>query len=182
MKKIVVFCGSSTGKRPEYLQAARQLAKVMADKNITLVYGAGSTGIMGEIANSILENGGEVIGITPSSFLTQNVIHLGLTELHVVDTMHQRKAMMAELADGFIALPGGLGTFEEVLEILSWAQIGLHNKPIGLLNVNLYYDGLLNFLRQSVQEGFVQGCHIDYLDVVSDPQELLETMIKKAEE
>ena len=182
MKKIAVFCGSSTGKRPEYIQAARQLAKVLVKKNITLIYGAGSTGIMGEIANSILENSGEVIGITPSSFLAQNVIHLGLSELHVVDSMHQRKAMMAEMADGFIALPGGLGTFEEVLEILSWAQINLHSKPIGLLNVNRYYDGLLKFLRQAVEEEFVQECHVDYLSVTATPEELLEIMIKKAGE
>jgi uncharacterized protein (TIGR00730 family) len=174
MKKICVYCGSNRGRRPEYVAAARFLAEELLQKNIGLVYGGAHVGIMGEIANTVLKGGGEVIGIMPQSLVDREVSHPGLTELIIVDSMHERKAMMADLSDGFIALPGGLGTVEELFEVLTWAQLGFHNKPCGLLNASGYYDHLSAFLDHTVAEGFVKDVHRAMLIVEKNPTTLLD--------
>ena len=145
MKRVCVYCGSSPGIKPEYREAARVLGQELARREIGLVYGGASIGMMGEIADTVLGNGGEVIGVMPQALINKEVSHPGLTELKVVKSMHERKATMADLSDGFIALPGGLGTVEELFEILTWAQLGFHTKPIGLLNVLGYYDSRAGF-------------------------------------
>jgi hypothetical protein len=162
MKKICVFCGSSSGNREEYSSAASELGRELAKRNIGLVYGGASVGIMGALADSVLENGGEVTGVIPES-LVESVGHEKLTELHVVDTMHARKALMFELSCAFIALPGGLGTLEEIFEVLTWGQLGFHKKPCGILNISGYFDHLLRFLEHSVSEKFVKEAHFDML-------------------
>jgi hypothetical protein len=159
MRRVCVFCGSSPGARPEFGAAATLLGRILARRNCTLVYGAGNVGLMGTLADAALEAGGEVIGVIPEPLVAWEVAHRGLTRLEVVDSMHTRKARMAELADAFIALPGGLGTFEEMLEILTWAQLGLHRKPFGLLNVAGYYDPLLALLDRGVEERFLRPEH-----------------------
>jgi uncharacterized protein (TIGR00730 family) len=169
-----VYCGSNRGRRPEYVAAARFLAEELLQKNIGLVYGGAHVGIMGEIANTVLKGGGEVIGIMPQSLVDREVSHPGLTELIIVDSMHERKAMMADLSDGFIALPGGLGTVEELFEVLTWAQLGFHNKPCGLLNASGYYDHLSAFLDHTVAEGFVKDVHRAMLIVEKNPTTLLD--------
>ncbi|MCP4722847.1 MAG: TIGR00730 family Rossman fold protein, partial [Desulfobacteraceae bacterium] len=156
MKKICVYCGSSPGRHPEYVAAARFLAEELLSRKIGLVYGGAHVGIMGEIADTVLKGGGEVIGIMPRALVDKEVSHPGLTELKIVDSMHQRKAMMADLSHGFIALPGGLGTIEELFEALTWAQLGFHKKPCGLLNARGYYDHLSAFLDHTVEEKFVK--------------------------
>lgn len=156
MKRICVFCGSSLGIKPEYVLAARQLGYLMAKKNIGLVYGGASVGIMGEIASAVLKEGGEVVGVIPSFMVEKELAHKGLSELREVNSMHERKALMAELSDGFIALPGGFGTFEEFFEVLTWGQLSIHTKPCGLLNISNYYDKLIEFIDHSVKEGFVK--------------------------
>ncbi len=176
IKRICVYCGSSPGNDPAYRQAARDLARELVRRKIGLVYGGASIGIMGEIADTVLSSGGEVIGVMPQSLVDYEVSHHGLTELKVVASMHERKAMMAELSDGFIALPGGLGTLEELFEILTWAQLGFHHKPIALLNTAHYYDSLLQFLDQSVASGFVKNTHRDMLLVDETPALLLEQL------
>ena len=143
MKSICVFCGSSTGSNSKYVAAARQLGELIAQKKMSLVYGGGNVGLMGEIANSVLENRGEVIGVIPQFLVEKELVHDKLTELRIVESMHERKAMMAELADGFVAMPGGFGTLEETVEVLTWAQLGLHRKPVGLLNVEKYFNFLI---------------------------------------
>lgn len=176
MKSITVFCGSSSGVRAEYAEAARNLARLLVENGIRLVYGGGNIGLMGIIADEVMKNGGEVVGIIPDSLDKKEVGHRGLTELRVVESMHERKAQMAELADGFIAMPGGIGTFEEFFEILTWAQLGFHDKPCGILNVSGYYNGLLALCDNAVTEGFLRSVHrkliLDDADVVS----LLEKM------
>ncbi|MCP3942960.1 MAG: TIGR00730 family Rossman fold protein [Desulfobacteraceae bacterium] len=174
MKKICVYCGSSPGRRPEYIEAARFLAKELLSRNIGLVYGGAHVGIMGEIADTVLEGGGEVIGIIPQALVDLEVSHTGLTELIIVNSMHERKAMMADLSDGFIALPGGLGTIEELFEVLTWAQLGFHKKPCGLLNADGYYDHLSAFLDHAVKEEFVKNAHRSMLIIEKDPITLLE--------
>ena len=159
MKTICVFCGSSPGSNSVYVNAAKQMGILLAKSGITLVYGGGSVGLMGELARAALAAGGRVVGVIPQKLFDLEVALGGLNELHVVTSMHERKALMEELADGFIALPGGLGTFEETFEILTWAQLGLHQKPVGLLNVNGYYDRLAAFLDHAMQEQFVQDVH-----------------------
>ena len=155
IKKICVYCGSSPGKNPAYSQAARSLATSLCDRGIGLVYGGAAIGVMGAVADAVLEAGGEAIGVIPKSLAVKEVAHDGLSQLHVVASMHERKAMMAELSDGFIALPGGWGTLEEIFEILTWAQLGFHHKPCGLLNVEGYYNGLIDFLENSFEQQFV---------------------------
>ena len=155
MKRVCVFCGASTGVREEYGDAARKLAAALARRGLGLVYGGGKVGLMGLLADSMLQAGGEVIGVIPQHLVAKEVAHRGVTELHIVDTMHQRKAMMNELSDAFIALPGGYGTLEEFFEILTWSQLGIHCKPSGLLNVSGYYDNLLAMLDHAVVEGFL---------------------------
>ena len=176
MKKICVYCGSSPGKSPEYIGSARALARELVTRNIGLVYGGASVGIMGEIANCVLAGGGEVVGVIPQSLVDKEVSHDGLTELIVVGSMHERKATMAKISDGFIALPGGLGTIEELFEVLTWSQLGFHQKPCALLNVKKYYSSLCSFLDNAVEEQFVKSVHREMLLVENEPFKLLDSM------
>ncbi|MFP5246901.1 MAG: TIGR00730 family Rossman fold protein, partial [Thermoanaerobaculia bacterium] len=159
MQRICVFCGSNKGSDPAYLDAARNLGTLFAREGIALVYGGGSVGLMGELADAVLHAGGEVIGVIPHALWAREVGHRGLTDLRIVDTMHERKAMMADLADAFIALPGGLGTLEEIFEIWTWAQLGLHAKPVGFLDVNGFYTPLMQFLERAARERFLRDEH-----------------------
>jgi len=174
MQKLCVYCGSSPGRDPVYRRAARELGQCMARRGIDLVYGGASVGVMGAIADAVLEAGREAIGIIPHFLAIKEVAHEGLTEQHVVGSMHERKAMMAEVSDGFIALPGGWGTMEEIFEILTWAQLGFHEKPCGLLNVNGYFDGLFAFLEHAVEEQFVKPVYRQMLILEERPERLLE--------
>ncbi len=176
MKRICVYCGSSPGRSPEYIGYARVLAKELITRNIGLVYGGASVGIMGEIANTVLDGGGEVIGVIPQKLVDKEVSHNGLTELKVVNSMHERKAIMAEISDGFIALPGGLGTIEEIFEVLTWSQLGFHKKPCALLNIKQYYNSLSLFLDHAVEEQFIKSIHREMLLVEDDPCKLLDAM------
>ena len=173
MKRLCVYCGSSSGRQPVYAQVARQLARAMVNRNIDLVYGGASVGIMGEIANAVLEEGGDVIGIIPKGLFKKEVAHTGVTELREVDSMHERKSLMADLSDGFIALPGGFGTIEEIFEIITWSQLGMHRKPCGLLNVCHYYDKLIDFLDHAVIEQFIKAAHHSTILVDECPDALL---------
>lgn len=174
MRKIAVFCGSSDGTSVEYKEAAKRLGQELARRNIGLVYGGASVGVMGAIADAVLENGGHVTGIMPRFLEEREISHKGLTELIVVESMHERKAKMAELADGFIMLPGGPGTLEEFFEIFTWAQLGLHQKPFGFLNVNRYYDPLLTLFDHMVKEGFLQEKYRGLAIFTEDIGELLQ--------
>lgn len=156
MRRICVFCGSRSGTKPAYQAAAEALGKLLAERGIELIYGGGNVGLMGVVADACLAAGGKVVGVIPRALLEWEVGHQGLTRLEVVDSMHTRKARMAELADGFIALPGGLGTFEELFEVLTWAQLGFHNKPVALLNVDDYYQPLIQLMERGVDEGFMK--------------------------
>ncbi len=173
MKKICIYCGSSPGARPEYIETAEKLGRLLVQKKIDLVYGGARVGVMAAIANAVLGHGGEVIGVMPRFLTEKEVAHTGLTELRTVETMHERKKLMTELADGFIALPGGMGTLDELFETLTWAQLGLHQKPIGLLNVCSYYDFLLQFLENGAEERFLSQAHRDMLIVENDAAKLL---------
>lgn len=173
MKAVCVYCGSSPGVRPEYAEVARVLGKTMAEQGLALVYGGGKVGLMGIVADSALAHGGTAIGIIPDALMQKEVGHRGLTELHVVRNMHERKQLMADRADAFIAMPGGVGTFEELFETFTWAQLGYHDKPVGLLNVAGFYDGMLAFLSHAVSEGFLKQVHADMLHVSSSPSGLL---------
>ncbi len=176
MKSICVYCGSSMGSSPSLAAAARELGQTLAAANLELIYGGGRVGLMGVLADAVLEAGGRVQGVIPQALADREVAHAGLTQLHVVDTMHQRKAMMAELSDGFIALPGGLGTFEELFEIWTWAQLGMHSKPIGLLNVASYFELLLQFLDHATSQQLLKPVHRDLLLVSNRPDALLSQM------
>jgi hypothetical protein len=176
MKRICVFAGSSPGAREHYARAAQELAREIVLRGCEVVYGGGRVGMMGVLADAALAAGGKVIGIIPKALLEKEIAHAGLTELRVVASMHERKAMMAELSDGFIALPGGLGTLEEFFEVLTWAQLGLHPKPCGLLNVSGYYDGLLEFLDLTVEERFVKSQHRALVITSTSPADLLERL------
>ena len=156
MDRICVYCGSRPGRLPEYSDAARMLGHELAARKLGLVYGGASVGVMGAVADAILEKGGEAIGVIPFALATREVAHSGLDDLFVVDSMHERKAKMAELSDGFIALPGGWGTIEEIFEMLTWAQLGFHQKPCGLLNIAGYYDHLFTFLEHAIDQRFVR--------------------------
>ena len=173
MRSICVFCGSNAGRSAVYADAARALACAIAAQGLTLVYGGGNIGLMGVLAETALAAGGRVIGVTPRRLLEKEVVHRGLTELRVVESMHERKALMAELSDAFIALPGGLGTFEETFEVLTWTQLGFHRKPCGLLNVAGFYDRLTAFLDHAVAERFLKAEHRDMVLVGSDPEALI---------
>jgi uncharacterized protein (TIGR00730 family) len=173
MKKICVFCGSSPGANPNFLKTAKLLGKDIAERGLELIYGGSNLGLMGAVAESALKHGANVTGIMPKVF-DGRVQHPELTELHIVETMHQRKAMMSDQADAFIALPGGMGTFEEILEIVTWAQIGFHSKPCGVLNVDGYYDKLLAFLDEAVKQRFIWPAHRDMLMCDTTPVGLLE--------
>ena len=176
MKSICVYCGSSIGSSPNLAAAARELGQTLAASNLELIYGGGRVGLMGILADAVLEAGGRVQGVIPQALADREVAHAGLTQLHIVDTMHQRKAMMADLSDGFIALPGGLGTFEELFEIWTWAQLGMHSKPIGLLNVASYFDLLLQFLDHATSQQLLKPVHRNLLLVSNRPDALLSQM------
>jgi uncharacterized protein (TIGR00730 family) len=176
MKRIVVFCGSSPGRRPAYVAAAQSLGRLLAARGIGVVYGGASIGLMGALADSALAAGGEVIGVIPSGLFPAEIPHAGLTEQHVVTTMHERKALMAELSDAVIALPGGTGTLDELFEMFTWSQLGLHRQPIGLLDVEGYWQPLLAFMDHMAQERFIAAEHRDTLLVESDPAALLERL------
>lgn len=174
MKRIAVFCGSSDGASPAYKEGAVKLGKELARRGITLVYGGASVGVMGTVADAVLEAGGQVIGVIPQMLEDREISHRGLTELIVVGSMHERKTRMAELSDGFIALPGGPGTLEEFFEIFTWAQLGLHQKPCGILNVNGYYDLLISFFDHMHEQQFLQEKYRSMALVASNPAELIE--------
>ena len=174
MKRICVFAGSSPGANDTYRMAAVELGEALAGSGIELVYGGGCVGLMGVLADAMLARGGRVTGVIPHTLMVREVGHRGLTELRVVESMHERKAMMAALSDGFIALPGGFGTLEETFEILTWAQLGLHAHPCGLLNIDGYFDALLAFLDRSVNEAFVREAHRAMLLVDDSPRRLLD--------
>jgi len=159
LKRICVFCGSSVGSHPRYSTAARELGRTLAERGLGVVFGGGKVGLMGVLADAALEAGGEAVGVIPEALVAREIGHNGLTRLHVVRSMHERKTLMADLADGFIALPGGYGTLEEFLEAVTWTQLGIHMKPCGLLNVDRYYDALLALLDRAVAEGFVRAAN-----------------------
>jgi len=173
IKAVCVYCGSQDGRDPAYAAAARDMGDALADRGIRLVYGGGGIGMMGQIADRVLERGGSVVGVIPQALMRVEIAHAGITEMHVTKDMHERKAMMAKLSDAFITMPGGLGTMEELFETWTWAQLGYHQKPLGLLNVNGYFDGLLQFLDRTVQHGYVRESHRRTLIVDTEPQGLL---------
>ncbi len=174
MNRLCVYCGSSPGTGDDYVSAARELGKLLLRQEIGLVYGGASRGIMGAIADTVLEGGGNVTGIIPRALRGKEIAHERLTELRVVDSMHERKSLMAELSDAFIAMPGGFGTLEEIIEVITWGQLGFHDKPCGLLNVAGYFDHLLAFLDHSTAQGFLHPQHRSMLLVANTPTELLE--------
>jgi uncharacterized protein (TIGR00730 family) len=176
MKRICVFCGSSPGLRPEYEAAARAMGRALVERGAGLVYGGARVGLMGAVADEVLRGGGEAIGVIPRALMDREVAHGGLTALHVVDTMHQRKQLMADLSDGFVAMPGGFGTFEEFCEVLTWSQLGFHPKPCGLLNVAGYYAPLLAMFDHAVAEAFVKPVHRALVLDETEPRALLDRM------
>jgi uncharacterized protein (TIGR00730 family) len=176
MKRVCVFCGSSKGARAVYAQAATKIGKLLASSGIELVYGGGCVGLMGIVADAAMRSGGHVIGVIPEALKIKEVVHEGLPDLRVVKSMHERKALMADLSDGFIALPGGFGTYEEFCEILTWAQLGIHRKPFGLLNVVGFYDPLLALFHHAVREEFIKPAHRDWVLVDDDISRLLDKM------
>ena len=174
MKRVCVFCGSAPGRREAYAETARAMARALVDRGLGLVYGGGSVGLMGILADAVLEAGGEAIGVLPRGLARKEYAHERLTELHLVGSMHERKALMASLADGFVGLPGGLGTLEEVFEVLTWAQLGIHRKPVGLVDVDGYWAGLRAFVRHAETEGFVRPEYAGLLLVEPSPTALLD--------
>jgi len=176
MKSVCVYCGSSSGADPIYAQAAQGFARALVEAGCSLVYGGGRVGLMGIIADEVLAAGGRVVGVIPELLLNKEVGHQGLTELHVVPDMHQRKRMMADLSDAFVALPGGAGTLEELFEVYTWAQLGYHNKAIGLYDIGGYYGPLRAMLEHTVREGFMQQAYLDILQIDSDAPALLEKL------
>jgi uncharacterized protein (TIGR00730 family) len=173
IRRLAVFCGSNPGARPEYVQGAVSLGRLLCERGIGVVYGGSSVGLMAALADTMLDDGGDIIGVIPRMLVEREVANRALTDLRIVESMHERKAMMAELADGFVALPGGIGTLEEFFEIWTWAQLGMHDKPCGLLNVAGYFDPLLEFLDRAVSERFVRDVHRAMVVVESDPSRLL---------
>ena len=174
VRRICVYCGSNMGARPEYADAALQLADVLVKNELELVYGGAAVGIMGVIADRVLEQGGRVHGVIPKFLQDKEIAHEGLTELHIVSSMHERKTMMADLSDAFVALPGGFGTLEEIIEILTWSQLRFHDKPCGILNVRGYFDHLLKYLDHAVAEGFLRPENREMLLHDADPEELIK--------
>jgi hypothetical protein len=171
---VCVYCGSSFGSDPVYLEATRELARTCAKRRIRVVYGGASVGLMGALADAALEAGGEVVGVIPQLLVDREIAHPGLTELHVVSSMHERKALMAELSDAFVALPGGIGTLEELIEVYTWSFLGIHDKPLGVLNTAGYYDGLSAFLDHATGQGFLRAEHRARLVVAADTEALLD--------
>lgn len=180
MKRVCVFCGSASGARPEYGTLARRTGEALVARGIGLVYGGAAVGLMGILADTVLAGGGEVIGVIPERLSGREIAHAALTKLHVVGSMHERKALMADLSDGFLALPGGLGTMDELFEIATWAYLGIHAKPICLVNAGGYYDPLLHFLEHAADEGFIRESHRRLIRVGATPEELLDGVIKPA--
>jgi uncharacterized protein (TIGR00730 family) len=176
LRSICVYCGSNPGADPAFAEATRALAELFAGRGIRVVYGGGAVGLMGVLADATLAAGGEVVGVIPQALMDREIGHRGLSELHVVGSMHERKALMAELAEAFVALPGGIGTLEELIEVYTWSQLGLHAKPMGVLNVSGFYDGLAAFLDHTVQERFLRPQHRAVLKVEADPAALLERL------
>jgi len=176
MRALCVFCGSSSGNQPVYSQAGQTLGRLFAERHIRLVYGAANCGLMATVADAVLAHGGEVEGVIPEVIDRMELTHAALTRLHRVNTMHERKALMTDLSNGFIAMPGGIGTLDELCEILCWAQLGMHNKPIGLLNTAGYFDGFLSFLEHTISEGFVKSTDVKRLIIADTPASLLEQM------
>lgn len=176
MKRICVFCGSRSGEGSDYLDAAKNLGQVLAHSQLGLVYGGAKVGVMGAVADAVLAQGGEVIGVIPEALIKKEVAHEGLSELKVVDSMHTRKQLMADYSDGFIALPGGFGTLDEMFEVLTWSQLGIHQKPCGLLDVNGFFSALLNCVNHMVQQGFVATEHQRMLLHDTDAEQLLTKM------
>ena len=176
MKRVCVFCGSSPGARPDYTLAAQAMGTALAGRDLALVYGGGQTGLMGVLADAVLAAGGQAVGVIPQALKAKEVAHNGLNELIVTGSMHERKEKMADLADAFIALPGGFGTYDEFCEIITWAQLGIHQKAVGLLNVSGFYDGLLAFFDHAVTEQFIRPQHHAMLQVSDDPAQLLDML------
>lgn len=176
IKNVCVYCGSSDRIGEPYLESASEMGRALAKRNLTLIFGGGATGLMGTLADAVLEEGAPVIGVIPKSFNTPQLVHPNLTKLHVVETMHERKALMIDIADTFVALPGGFGTLEELLETLTWAQVGLHRKPIGVLNTQGYYDHLFTLIEYARQEGFIYHEHRNLLLSDPDPEVLLDRL------
>jgi uncharacterized protein (TIGR00730 family) len=176
MKSICVFCGSSLGQRAEYVGTAQELGRALAREEITLIYGGGNLGLMGAVADACMENGGQVIGVIPRALLDREHGHHGLTRLEVVESMHQRKARMAELADGFIALPGGFGTLEELVEMLTWAQLGIHEKPVAIVDTLGFFSPLVDMFDQAEREGFLRKTHRGLLIRSATPKSALDSL------
>jgi uncharacterized protein (TIGR00730 family) len=177
VKSLCVYCGSNGGVSPRFAEAAKALARGMVEMNLSLVYGGGNVGLMGIIADEVLRLGGEVTGVIPTALVQREVAHTGLTRQFVVKDMHERKAMMASLSDGFIAMPGGMGTMEELFEMLTWSQLGIHSKRIGLLNVDGFYDSLVGFIGHATEQGFIRPQHAAMMMVESEPGALLQRFI-----
>ncbi|MCC6990834.1 MAG: TIGR00730 family Rossman fold protein [Acidobacteria bacterium] len=177
MARICVFCASTPGLRPSYAEGARALAGALVAGGHSLVYGGGTVGLMGVVADAMLAAGGEVVGVIPHTLMEREIGHTSVTRLHVVDSMHERKALMADLSDAFVALPGGVGTFEELFEAITWTQLGLHRKPCGLLNVDGFYDGLLRFLDHAWAEGFIKPETRAIVSSGTDPGDLLQRLL-----
>jgi uncharacterized protein (TIGR00730 family) len=176
VERICVFCGASPGARPAYRDVSAELARVLVANGIGVVYGGGGVGLMGALADAVLAEGGEVTGIIPRALMDREIAHRDVADMRVVGSMHERKALMAELADAFVALPGGLGTLEELFEVYTWAQLGLHRKPCALLNVDGYYDGVVRFLSHAVAERFLREEHREMLIVEREPEALIERL------
>jgi uncharacterized protein (TIGR00730 family) len=178
IQRLCVFCGSSAGAQPIYAEVAAQLGRELAKSKIALVFGGGRVGLMGILADSVLGAGGQAIGVMPRALVEKEIAHTSLTELHVVESMHQRKAMMADLADAFLLLPGGFGSWEEFCEIVTWLQLGIHRKPCAILNVAGYYDGLLSLADHALAEGFLRPAHLQMLIVQDHPQAALSHLAR----
>ena len=178
MSTVCVFCGSRPGGRPDFLAAAKELGAELARRKLTLIYGGASVGLMGTLADTVLAGGGRAVGVLPFSLQEREIGHQGLHELHLVNSMHERKALMAKRADAFIALPGGFGTFDELFEIITWGQLGLHQKPIGLLDVNGYFQSLMAMVRRGVEDGFIPEAHAQPFAVSDSASKLLDRLLK----
>ncbi len=181
LTRVCVFCGAADGSRPEYKRAATVLGETLASRGITLVYGGGSMGLMGAVADGALSRGGTVVGVITTLLRSRELAHQGLSELHIVETMHERKMMMAERSEAFVVLPGGFGTLDEMFEITAWSQLGIHEKPIGLLDVNGYYDSLLRFLDHCEGEGFLRLSHREQYRSAGDPVSLIDLLDSAAQ-
>lgn len=181
MKRLCVFCGSSLGTEPRFTDTARQLGIAMVQRGLALVYGGGNIGLMGIIAETVLKEGGEVIGVIPEALVDRELAFHKITDLRIVKTMHERKALMSDLCDGFVALPGGFGTLEEICEMITWAQLGIHNKPCGLLNTQGFFNSLLAFFDHQVQQGFITPFNRTLVFEAKDPDSLLNGILKRGQ-